>query len=94
MFLFFHDLLKNHPEYETKKGCGIDYFFIERNPIMKKYYQTMIKRTDGTVIDFSWVYCCQFKVRTNKDDLYRAKRETIKHDTIKFKQSQIKLICK
>jgi hypothetical protein len=53
----------------------------------------MIKRLDGTIIDFSWVYCCQFKERTTSDDLLRSMREAIKYDTIKYKQKQSKLIC-
>ena len=48
----------------------------------------MIKRLDGSEIDFSWVYCCQFKERTTSDDLSKAMREAIK-----YKQKQSKLIC-
>ena len=59
----------------------------------QKYYQTMIKRLDGSEIDFSWVYCCQFKERTTSYDLLRAMREAIKYHTIKYKQNQSKLIC-
>lgn len=92
-FNFFNNLLKNHSEYENKKGCGIEYFYIEPNPLNKKYYQTMIKRTDGSKTDFSWVYCCQFKPRTVNEDLIRAMRNAIKDDVIKYKQSQNKLIC-
>ena len=38
---------------------------------------------DGSETDFSWVYCCQFKERTNIDDLLRAMRNAIKYDIIK-----------
>lgn len=92
-FQFFMDLIHNHPECEEKCGCGINYFFIQRNPLNSKANQTMIKRTDGTSTDFSWVYCCQFKPRSDKYNLTRAMRESISPQTIKFKQSQIKLIC-
>jgi hypothetical protein len=92
-FSFFDDLLKNHPSYDDKKGIGIDYFYIEPNPFVKKYYQMMIKRLDGSEIDFSWVYCCQFKERTTRDYLLRSMREAIKNDTIQYKQKQSKLIC-
>ena len=92
-FSFFDNLIKNHPECDDKKGIGIDYFYIQPNPLVRKYYQTMIKRLDGSEIDFSWVYCCKFKERTTSDDLLRSMREAVKDDTIKFKQKQSKLIC-
>ena len=91
-YIFFDDLLKNHPKYYEKVGVGIDYFYIQRNRINKKSYQTMIKRTDGTDVDFSWTYCCKFKERTVNDYLIRAMREAISKDTIVFKQNS-KLIC-
>ena len=61
--------------------------------MLRKYYQTMIKRLDGSEIDFSWVYCCKFKERTASDDLLRSMRTAIKDDIIKYKQKQSKLIC-
>ena len=50
-FIFFNNLIKNHPKYELKKGAGIDYFFIEHNPIAKGY-QTMIKNIDKQIFLF------------------------------------------
>ena len=32
-FNFFNDLIKNHPTYIDKIGVGIDYFYIQHNPI-------------------------------------------------------------
>lgn len=93
MFDFFNDLIKNHPEYEDKIGVGINYFIIEPNPMVKKYYQMAIKRLDGTKMDFSWVYCCQFKERTKHEDLIRSMREAISPYTMEFKKNQTKLIC-
>jgi len=92
-FNFFYDLIKNHPNCDDKKGNGIDYFYIEPNPMAKKYYQTIIKRLDGSETDFSWVLCCQFKERTASDDLLRSMRTAIKDDIIKYKQNQFQLIC-
>lgn len=37
-FNFFYDLIKNHPESDEKIGSGIDYFFIQPNPIVKKIF--------------------------------------------------------
>ena len=91
-FSFFASLIQNHPEYEDKKGVGIDYFYIEHNPLIRKNYQMGIKRLDGSEIVFSWVYCCQFRERTTSDYLLKAMREAIKYDTIKYKQ-QSDLIC-
>ena len=91
-FSFFESLIQNHPEYEDKKGVGIDYFYIEPNPLNRRSFQTMIKRLDESEIDFSWVYCCRFRERTTIDYLLDAMREAIKYDTINFKQ-QSDLIC-
>jgi hypothetical protein len=92
-FNFFENLLKNHPEYDEKKGDGIDYFFIIPNPLVSKFFQTMIKRVDGSKIDFSWIYCCEFKERTINDHLIMSMRTAIKDEVINFKQSQINLTC-
>jgi hypothetical protein len=92
-FNFFNDLIKNHPEYDSKIGCGIDYFFIQPNVLNKKTYQTMIKRLDESIIDFSWVYCCQFKVRSSTSSLITAMRQAIAPDMIKFKREQTELKC-
>jgi hypothetical protein len=92
-FIFFNNLIKNHPDYDNKIGVGINYFYIQPNPLNKKTYQIMIKRLDDSEIDFSWLYCCQFKERTNTDDLIRSMRTAIKDDIIKYKQKHIKLIC-
>ncbi len=43
-FSFFESLIQNHPEYEDKKGVGIDYFYIEPNPLIRKNYQMGIER--------------------------------------------------
>lgn len=92
-FYFFNNLILNHPSYDEKISVGIDYFYIQPNPLVKKYYQTMIKRLDGTEIDFSWVYCCKFKSKTTTEELLKAMRNSVKYDVIRFKQSQKKLIC-
>lgn len=90
---FFNNLLKNHPKEEEKKSVGIDYFYIVPNPMRKKCYQTMIKRIDDSIIDFSWVYCCKFKERTVAEELVRSMRSALKDDITKYKRSQTKLIC-
>ena len=93
-FIFFNNLIRNHPDYELKKGIGIDYFYIQPNPINKKSFQTMLKRLDGSETDFSWIYCCSFKIKTPNDILKIAMRTAISDDIIYFKQNQKQLICK
>jgi hypothetical protein len=92
-FIFFINLIKNHPKSNEKIGIGIDYFYIQPNPLIRKYYQTMIHRLDGTDIDFSWTYCCKFKERTFTDNLIRSMRQALKTDIINYKNSYTKLIC-
>jgi hypothetical protein len=92
-YTFFCDLLKNHPEYNIKVGCGIDYFYIIQNPVNKQGLQTMIKRIDGTEEDFSWVYCCKFKKRTVIEDLKNAMREAIDIQIFNYKSKCNNLIC-
>lgn len=92
-FDFFNALIKNHPKCDEKVGNGINFFYIQPNPLVKKYYQTMIKRLDGSEIDFSWVYCCKFKERTVTEDLVKSMRTAIKDDVILYKQNQDKLVC-
>ena len=86
-FTFFDNLLQNHPKYETKKGSGVDYFYITKNPMNQRSYQTMIKRTDGSDIDFSWVQCSQFKIRTQAHYLSSAMRAAIRNETIRYKKN-------
>lgn len=91
-YSFFENLIKNHPHYDEKIGEGIDYFYIVINPMNKTGLHLMIQRVDGTNVDISWVYCCQFKEHSVDDILTRAMRASIKDYVIAFKQSQI-LIC-
>lgn len=93
-YKFFIKLIDNHARSDEKKGVGIDYFFIVPNSLTPKYFQTMIKRVDGSETDFSWVQCCEFKKeRTDSVLLTKAMRSAIMNDIMKFKQSQSKMIC-
>jgi hypothetical protein len=91
-FIFFDNLIKNHPNYDSKKGKGIDYFYIQRNSMVNNYYEMGIKRIDDSETDFSWIRCCKFKNRNTRDDLVIAMRTAIKDDTISYKKKS-KLIC-
>ena len=53
--VFLKELLKSHPEYDMKVGCGIKDFFVE-----KTTYGTLgfnIIREDGSTTDFSFMQC-------------------------------------
>ena len=92
-FEFMYNLIRNHPHFEEKRGSGIDYFYIQRNAMNPKGLETMIKRMDGSDVDFSWVYCCQFKQRTEHDELVKSMRSAIKECIMEYKQQQPTLIC-
>jgi hypothetical protein len=52
----------------------------------------MIKRVDGSIIDFSWVYCCKFKKQTSSENLTIAMRQAIKDVVINYKRNN-ELMC-
>lgn len=58
----------------------------------------MIRRIDGSEIDFSWVKCSKSDITSTKQDLVSdlisSMRYAIKDDMIKFKKSHKKLRCK
>lgn len=93
-YAFLCDLLKNHPGYDIKAGPGIDYFFIRPNITRPTTYQTMIRRIDGTETDFSWRYCCEFRVRPTSHHLNLAMRSAIREDIVNFRNKQTKMQCK
>jgi len=89
-FGFFADLLQNHSAYEEKCGSGIKYFIVGKNQLSPKHYEMRIKRTDDSEETFSWIYCCEFKPRT--DHLFRSMRSAVRHHVIQFKESH-PLVC-
>lgn len=91
-FNFFVNLLNNHPNRDEKVGCGIEYFYIEKNKIKFNAYQTMIRRSDNSIIDFSWRSCCEFKERSDDRNLSNAMRQAIYDDIREFKDAS-DLIC-
>lgn len=49
------NLLKRHRNYEDKVGLGVDYFVVMDDGHGWKCFG--IVRVDGTLIDFTYVYC-------------------------------------
>jgi hypothetical protein len=91
-YTFFENLIKNHQCYEEVVGFGVDYFYIEPNPLNRKQHQTGIKRNDGSNIVFSWRNCSVKKINNESDYLVDALRNSIKNQVIEFKKNN-KLIC-
>jgi hypothetical protein len=85
-FNFINELIKNHSEYDFKKGKGIDYFEIKQNKINKKALELYIIRVDRTSIDISYRHCC---TQNKSDNLSRAMRYSIRKQILKFR-NQIK----
>lgn len=54
---FISELLKRHPEYETKVGSGIKEIVIKLDGYWVKTRCFYIVRTDGTYTDFSYGNC-------------------------------------
>jgi len=52
---FIGELLKDHPNYEKKKGMGIEDFFIKKTVWNNNGF--FIKRKDGSETDFSYLQC-------------------------------------
>jgi hypothetical protein len=82
---FLNNVLNNHPEKEFKIGTGVDYFWIKKNEVGNGY-ATMIRRMDGSVADFSWRYCCEFKKRSVTENVTRAMRNAVTEDIVNFKK--------
>jgi hypothetical protein len=58
---FFVSLLDHHSNPIEKIGCGIRNFEIRRNKLNTTLYETLIRRKDNSVIDFSWNSCVRNK---------------------------------
>jgi hypothetical protein len=94
-YSFFYNVLKNHPEFEIKLGCGAEFFRIQLDYFNN--YQICLYRPDNTNEIFSWVQCCNFKGKSIKELLISSMRYTIKDDMINFKTKEFeklnKLVC-
>lgn len=75
---FLNELLKEHPNYEIKKGCGILDFFIKETYWKQKGFY--LKRLDGSETDFSYNQC--LLPRTKLQKIKMACRTAISLDMI------------
>jgi len=92
-FNFLNDLLKNHVDYTDKVGLGIEYFYVKRDAFNKKAFGSMIKRIDGTEMDFSWVACSKDLTAKTNNNLSHALRESIKDQILTFRNTFENPIC-
>ncbi|XP_028772538.1 protein DCL, chloroplastic-like isoform X2 [Neltuma alba] len=58
-------LLPFHPEFEKKKGCGIDYITVGYHPNFERSRCLFIVRKDGELVDFSYWKCIKGLIRKN-----------------------------
>lgn len=87
-FIFFHNLLLRHDEYDDKVGKGIKSFMIKQNKLNNKAYEIFVKRIDNTECVFSWRYCCGVILNNN---LIRALRYSILKQILRFKNNNDKI---
>jgi hypothetical protein len=78
---FLNELIKNHPDYDLKKGKGILDFFIKMTEWGTKGF--WIKRVDGSETDFSYKQC--LTPRTYIQEIKTACRNAIEKDIISQK---------
>lgn len=50
-------LLALHPKSEEKIGCGVSFFTTEDSPVKRGQKFFLIRRTDGSIEDFSYIKC-------------------------------------
>lgn len=82
---YLNALVKRHPEYESKKGAGIVGIIIKRD--YNNNIAMDLKRTDGTVIDISWVTCVTSKGASEKENLISAMRFAVKKQIDQFRHN-------
>jgi hypothetical protein len=85
------ELLERHPQREEKVGVGVKEFFKAKNEFNQ---QTLfIRRTDGSVIDFSWLTCIKGKNTTTRTNLLEAMCEAVDGQIQFFKRRSKEKHC-
>lgn len=89
------ELLQNHPDYITKIGCGIDYFFVQRSKWKFNQFNFMIQRIDDSSTDFSFNKCLKPQRNNSKNKNYPLIfRDIIKEQIDSFRSSAFNIIGK
>ena len=77
-------LIKRHPEYESKKGKGINSIVIKRD--YNGNIAMDIKRIDGTIVEISWLYCVKNQAASPQENLKNAMRYAVIRQREEFKR--------
>lgn len=88
-FDFLQELIKLHPDYETKIGIGLKFFKLSQNRQNIKAIHMDIERLDHTYTAISW----DFRKYIHKNPntlLSRAMRNSVKNQTIRFKNNTLR----
>jgi hypothetical protein len=80
-----YETIQLHPKKDEKIGVGIDYFFVQPSKWNGKQFNFMIKRIDGSQVDFSYINCLK-KDKTVKNHWNQIFREIITPQTDAFRQ--------
>jgi hypothetical protein len=76
-------LFDRHPEVDSKRGAGVDYFYVDRDPWGGKCFYVM--RIDGTHTDFGTKHCFDGESRTKYTGAFR---KVILLQILDFKQGR------
>lgn len=93
---FLRNLLKHHPDYETKRGAGIAHFRVIPNTHHgRKSTGLGVVRPDGEVVDFSWNAC--LTPPTHRTQVLGALRHSITDQVIAARNAVLRsgrpLVC-
>ena len=89
------ELLQAHPKAESKIGSGIDYFYVQKSKWKVNQYNFMIRRTDGSSMDFSYLACLNPQWKASKGENWSGIfRNVIKEQTDSFRASAFEVIGK
>lgn len=80
------DLLKMHPSYSIKKGCGIQAIKTVDHTGWSKHLGFSVVRTDGSEIDFSYRTCLEPWRSRHKADVTEALRKAVYPQVREFKR--------
>jgi len=92
-FETLNDLIKLHPEYNEKRGDGIEYFHIKKHPKYNNFCIWIKQKNKCDLLDFSWYECLKKNKTSTLKDLKKAFRITIEPQINKYKNTLKKFKC-
>lgn len=82
---FLYSIFEQHSEWEQKKGCGVDFFYVGKSQYNNLCF--FIKRLDGTATDISFTSAITKPSKRSK--VIKACRTAIEPDIEKFRKENI-----